>query len=153
MSIIRYRPWSLLSSIQEELNNALSSNFSSFDEEDRQNSICDWSPRVDVKEEDKHFVVYADIPGVDPKNIKVSIENNSITIKGDRKSEKHTEKKGKYSRIERHEGSFFRQFTLPNNIDKEKIKAKSKNGVLELFLPKKLDEKTKLIEIDVNFEE
>lgn len=96
-----------------------------------------WSPKVDIKEEKDEFVVYADIPGVDPKNIDIDIEGNTLTVKGERQTQKEEkDKANNYYRVERTYGKFYRQFTLPENIDGDKITAQSKHGVLAIHLPK-----------------
>ena len=148
MSIVKYRPWSALSSIQDELNKAFGENLSLLNEEVSNNRLSSWTPHVDIKEEEKNFVVLADIPGVDPKDIKVNMDENILTIQGNRHSETKDNSES-YSKIERFSGSFCRQFTLPSNIDKEKIKAKSKNGVLELTLPKTTAGLSKAIKVEV----
>ena len=148
MSIVKYRPWSALSSIQDELNKAFGENLGLLSEEASNNRLNTWTPHVDIKEEEKNFVVLADIPGVDPKDIKVNMDENTLTIQGNKHSETKDSSEN-YSKIERFSGSFCRQFTLPSNIDKEKIKAKSKNGVLELTLPKTTAGLSKSIKIEV----
>ncbi|MGD9591749.1 MAG: Hsp20/alpha crystallin family protein [Candidatus Berkiella sp.] len=94
-----------------------------------------WAPHVDIKEETNEFVVFADIPGVDPKDIQIDMEGNTLTVKGEKKSFKE-EKDKNYYRQERVSGKFFRQFTLPETIDADKISAKAKQGVLAIHLPK-----------------
>lgn len=94
-----------------------------------------WAPKVDIKEEEKEFVVYADIPGVDPNHIDIEMDGNTLTVKGEKKAE-HEEKNKNYYRIERTTGKFYRQFTLPESVDSSKIVAKTKNGVLAIHLPK-----------------
>ncbi len=96
-----------------------------------------WAPKVDIKEEENEFVVYADIPGVDPKDIQIDMEGNTLTVRGERstfKEEKDKDKK--YYRLERNYGKFYRQFTLPETVDGSKISAKAKQGVLAIHLPK-----------------
>jgi HSP20 family protein len=96
-----------------------------------------WTPKVDIKEEDHEFVVYADIPGVDPKDIQIDMEGHTLTVKGEKRSFKEEKDKEKnYYRVERVSGKFYRQFTLPESIDGNKIVAKFKHGVLAIHLPK-----------------
>jgi HSP20 family protein len=104
-------------------------------EENSAIATSDWVPAVDIKETDSAFEIHADIPGVDPKDIEVHMENGLLTIKGERKSESKEEKEG-YKRVERQWGSFYRRFSLPDSADADKINAKSKNGVLEITIPK-----------------
>ena len=109
-------------------------------------SPANWSPQVDIKETDTEFTVSADLPGVTPEEVDVTLHNGILTIKGERSSEKNTEKDG-YKRRERIRGSFFRQFTLPESTNEDAIKAKSVNGVLEITIPKA--EKPKPLSITV----
>jgi len=94
-----------------------------------------WAPAVDVREEDGAYVVHADVPGVDPKDIELDMENGVLTLRGERKSEVK-EGKDNYHRIERVSGTFYRRFTLPDTADAESISAKYTNGVLEVRIPK-----------------
>jgi HSP20 family protein len=105
-------------------------------EENSAIATSDWVPAVDIKETKDAFVLHADVPGVDPKDIDVHMENGILTIKGERESEKKEEKEG-YKRVERQYGSFYRRFSLPDTADAEKIAAKCKNGVVEITIPKK----------------
>jgi HSP20 family protein len=127
MTPTRYQPWSLLDQMRKELerHNAEGSSV----------ATSDWVPAVDIKEEQDRFVILADIPGVDPKDIEVHMENGMITIKGEKESEKKEEKEG-YKRVERSFGSFYRRFSLPDTADPDKISAKSRHGVLEVTIPK-----------------
>ena len=94
-----------------------------------------WTPAVDIKEEDDRFVLHADIPGVSADEIDVSMDKNVLTIKGERKHES-TESGEGYKRIERSHGVFIRRFALPESIKADQISASSKDGVLEVVLPK-----------------
>jgi HSP20 family protein len=94
-----------------------------------------WAPAVDIKEEDGAYVLHADLPGVEPKDIELHMENAVLTLRGQRKSETK-EEKDNYHLIERITGSFYRRFTLPDTADAENITAKSTNGVLEVRIPK-----------------
>lgn len=132
MSMVRYDPWSMLDQFRRELDRMYESDSS---EGGRVASTSDWVPAVDIKEDAECFVITADIPGVDPKDIELHAENGMLTIKGERDVEKKEEREG-YKRIERSHGSFFRRFTLPDTADTDKIAAKGKNGVLEIRIPK-----------------
>jgi HSP20 family protein len=141
MAIQHYKTLSLLDELQRDVSTlfntpALATNFGSEE----------WSPAVDIKETKNDFVIHADLPGVKSEDIEVTAENSVLTIKGDRESEKK-EEKDNYSRIERFSGSFMRRFTLPTSADLDHISAKTKNGVLELHIPKTEKAKTKRIEI------
>ena len=131
MTLVRYEPWSLLSQLRRDMDRA----FESHGEENSNVVTSDWVPAVDIQETEDAFVLHADIPGVDPKDIDVHMENGMLTIKGERESEKKEEEEG-YKRVERQWGSFYRRFSLPESANAEKINAKSKNGVLEITIPK-----------------
>ncbi|WP_133130013.1 Hsp20/alpha crystallin family protein [Legionella yabuuchiae] len=107
-----------------------------------------WSPAVDIREEKDRYIVKADIPGVEKDDIQLSLENNMLTIKGERRYEKKEEKEG-FSRIERVQGQFYRRFALPDTTDESKIKASYKKGVLEVVIPKKANEKAKKINVKI----
>ncbi|MCB1612667.1 MAG: Hsp20/alpha crystallin family protein, partial [Xanthomonadales bacterium] len=95
-----------------------------------------WAPHVDIKEEPGRFVIQADIPGVDPKDIEVHMEKGILSIKGERKHEAKQENE-KYTRVERSHGVFYRRFALPDSADAEGISANGKHGVLEIIIPKR----------------
>jgi HSP20 family protein len=99
-------------------------------------TLATWAPTSDILETKDEIVIKAELPGIDEKNIDIEIENGVLSIKGERKAEKDVEEKG-YRRIERSYGSFFRSFTLPPNVEAEKISANFTNGLLEVHMPKK----------------
>lgn len=128
----RMRPFSLVpvfNNLDKEFSRLFGPGFESAIE------TSDWQPTVDIVEEDKQFVVKVDIPGVDPKDIEIHLDNNTLTIKGEKEIE-HKEKKESYVRYERSKGSFYRRIMLPDLVDGDKISAKSKNGVLVVTIPK-----------------
>ena len=127
MSMTRYEPWSLLEQMRREMDRAMDTRTA----EGSSVATSDWVPAVDIKEDSEAFLIMADIPGVDPKDIEVHMENGLLTIKGEKESEKKEEKAG-YKRVERSYGSFYRRFSLPDTADPEKITAKSNHGVLEV---------------------
>jgi HSP20 family protein len=92
-------------------------------------------PSVDISENDTAFTLLADIPGVDPNNIDISMEKGVLTIKGERKSI-NAEESENFRRVERQSGQFYRRFTLPDSADADKIEAKSEHGVLTITIPK-----------------
>lgn len=108
----------------------------------------DWTPRVDIAETDKEFVIKAEIPEVQKEDVKVTVDSGILTIRGERKQEKE-EKDKKFHRIERYYGSFVRSFTLPDNVDESKIEATFKDGMLNLQIPKIEEVKPKAIEVKV----
>ena len=137
MTITRYYPWAAQSRrFQEEIKNVFDRVLGD-DETDQSNVVTSqWTPRVDIKEEDKRFVILADIPGVDPNEIEVHMDKGILSIKGERKSETKTENE-KLTRVERSYGAFYRRFALPDSADGEGISAAGKHGVLEISIPKK----------------
>ncbi len=142
MALVRYEPWNMLEQMRHDMDRIFANR-----ENDSSNSdISQWSPAVDIKETDDNFVIQADVPGVNPKDIEVHMENGMLTIRGERQSETKEEEKG-YRRVERVSGSFYRRFTLPDTADAEKISAKSKDGVLEITIPKQEKEQPRRIEI------
>lgn len=137
MSLRSYEPWNLLDRFQEQLNQLGYSNRELANSDNDQSNVVTshWRPAVDIKEEADRFVITADLPGVDPKDIEITMENGVLSIKGERKSEIRDEKEG-YKRVERVSGTFYRRFSLPDSADAERIEAKGKDGVLEVSLPK-----------------
>lgn len=102
---------------------------------------------MDIKEEPARFVLFADIPGVDPKDIEISMESGILTIKGERVAT-HPEEKEGYTRIERSKGSFYRRFALPDTADADKITAEGKQGVLRIIIPKSEKAAAKKIKVE-----
>jgi HSP20 family protein len=132
MSLTRYNPWSVFDQLQRELNMPMTK----FDTEDNGNiATANWAPAVDIKEDEKAFTLLADIPGVDPDEIEVTMDKGVLTIKGERQSEKKTEEEN-YKRVERQYGVFYRRFTLPDSANAEAIEAHSEHGVLKIIIPK-----------------
>ena len=137
MSIRSYEPWNLLDRFQDQLSQLGYANRDIANSDHDQSHVVTshWRPAVDIKEEADRFVIMADLPGVDPGDIEITMENGVLSIKGERKSEIRDEKEG-YKRVERVSGTFYRRFSLPDSADAERIEAKGKDGVLEVSLPK-----------------
>ncbi len=112
-------------------------------------TVAQWSPLVDVTEDDQEYLVKAELPELKKEEVKVTVENGELTISGERKFEKE-EKDKKYHRIERSYGSFSRSFFLPEGVNGEKIAADFKEGVLTVHLPKEVQMKPKTVEIPIN---
>ena len=117
-------------------------------EEENGIGLSTWAPSVDVYEDEEKLVIKAELPEMNQKDIEVHVEENQLTITGERKLEKE-EKKEKYHKIERSYGTFSRSFTLPSTVDQDKIKAHYDRGVLKIELPKKEETKPRHIAIDV----
>ena len=110
--------------------------------------LANWTPTSDVIETKDDIVIKSELPGIEEKDVNIEIENGMLSIKGERKAEKETEEKG-YRRIERAYGSFFRTFTLPPNVEAEKIFASLSNGLLEVHMPKKEGAKPRTVKVEV----
>jgi HSP20 family protein len=121
---------------------------SSFPGRSDNSALTTWAPAVDIYETENELVVKADLPDVSEKDLDVRIENNTLTIRGERKFEKKVEEEN-YLRVERTYGSFSRSFSLPNTVNSEAIKADYKNGVLTVELPKRAESKPKQIKVNV----
>src|SRR6266496_2067074 len=111
-------------------------------------TVAEWAPLVDITEDDKEYLIKAELPEVKKEDVKVAVENGVLTISGERKSEKE-EKNKKYHRIERAYGSFERSFIVPDDADADKVIAEFKDGVLRVHLPKSEKAKPKQIEVKV----
>ncbi len=134
MAIVRYEPLNLLNQLQREVNRLFDT--SRFGDEEAGNLLAsDWAPAVDIKEENERFIIHADLPGVDVKDIEITMEKGVLTLKGQRVAESKEETE-KYKRVERVRGTFLRRFSLPDAVQADKITAKCKDGVLELVVPK-----------------
>jgi HSP20 family protein len=145
MSIVRYDPFRDLRTLQEEVNRLFSTNLTrSFGEEGIGRGA--WSPSVDIFENKDQIVLEAELPGMKREDFDLSIENNVITLRGERNFEKK-EEHDNYHRVERSYGSFTRSFTLPQTVTPEGATAEYQNGVLRVTLPKREETKARRIEI------
>ena len=113
-------------------------------------SFADWAPSCDIEEEEDRYIIKADLPGVDKKDIDVKLENGVISIRGEKQIEKETGKGTKRHRTERFHGTFARSFTLPDAVKDERVEANYKDGVLSLVIPKAEKAKPKSIDIKVS---
>jgi HSP20 family protein len=138
MTLVRYEPWALVSRFQRQLDRALGENLDG--------ASISWIPHVDIHEEAERFVVVADLPGVDSKDIEITADKGVLTVKGERRSEKKSAQEG-FASVERASGTFLRRFTLPESADAEQIKATHVNGVLELSIPKRPQEQPRRISV------
>ena len=119
-----------------------------FESVDRQLTGTSW-PKVDIEENDAGYTIHADLPGLEKNDVKITVENGTLLIEGEKKAENKREKE-RYYHLERSYGRFSRSFALPDEVDAQKISASMKNGVLELTLPKSEQAKPKSIEVKVN---
>jgi len=147
MSLVRYEPWGLLNQLHGEIDRLFDARVPKYGDDRDQLATSDWVPAVDIREEENRYVIHADVPGVKPEDIEVHMENGVLSIKGQRQSETRDEREG-YKRVERVRGSFFRRFSLPDTADAEAISAKSKDGVLEIVIPKQAKVMPKRIKVE-----
>jgi HSP20 family protein len=145
MALVRYDPFKELRRFQDEVNRW----FDGGQAYQQQGESFGWAPAVDIYEDAEGVTLKFDLPEVDPKDVDVRLEDGTLTIRGERKLAKE-EKKENYHRIERSYGAFARSFSLPATFDFEKVRAESKNGVLNVFLPKRAEAKPKSIQVKIN---
>ena len=143
MNIIKYDPFREMRSLQDEVNRLFASSFNRGDNEIMRGA---WSPSVDIFENKDQIVLEAELPGMKPEDVSISIENNVLTLHGERKFEKKDEGDN-FHRVERSYGSFTRSFTLPPTVSSENANAEFENGVLRLTLAKREEAKPRRIEI------
>lgn len=146
MNLVRYRPWPGQTALQEEIKQVFDRFFDSGDTDESAVVTSQWVPRVDIKEEPDRFVIFADLPGIDPADIEVQMDKGILTIKGERSSESSTQGE-RFSRVERRYGSFHRRFALPDSADAEGISASGRHGVLEVSIPKRPETTPRRIQV------
>jgi HSP20 family protein len=150
MAIVRWEPFRDLLSLQERMNRLFDDSVRGLGRSEDDWALGgSWAPAVDIFEHEGNIVLKAELPGVDPKDVDVRLENNTLTLRGERKLDREV-KKESYHRVERSYGSFTRSFTLPSVVDQTRIKADFKDGVLQVTLPKREEAKPKSISIEVN---
>jgi HSP20 family protein len=147
MALVRWTPFRDLMTIQDQINRLFDDNLAGRMDEKGLRATA-WQPLVDIYEDSQQIVIKAELPEVEEKDIQVDLENNTLTIKGERKLEKE-EERNNYHRVERYYGSFQRSFDLPGTVDQEGIKATYDKGVLKVILPKKEEVKPKKVAIEV----
>jgi len=131
--MVRYQPFGLLNQLYREMDHAFGVPAEQGTSDDAATS--DWLPSVDIQEEENAFVIHADVPGVDPKDIDIHMENGVLTVKGERETVDEQTRK-QYRRVERVHGQFYRRFTLPDTANADQITARVDKGVLEVRIPK-----------------
>ncbi len=136
-----------LTSLQDQVNRLFAGNFTP--DRSGHDDLATWAPPVDIYETENELVLKADLPGLQDKDIDVRVENNMLTIRGERKFEKDVNEDN-YFRVERATGPFTRSFSLPNTVSSESVRAEYRNGVLTLHLPKSEESKPKQIKISVS---
>lgn len=147
-TLATWNPFGELDEVQNRLGSFFGGTFPRFGNGNGGLKLADWSPQVDITEDEKEYLVKADLPEMKKDEIKVNVENGVLSVSGERKAEKE-EKNKKFHRIERSYGSFLRSFTLPEDADGAKVAAEFKDGVLKVHLPKSSAAKPKAVEVKV----
>ena len=145
MAITRWDPFREVAALQNRVNSL----FRDFNDGESSLTTTNFIPAVDIYEDEKRIVLKLEVPGIPEKDLDVTVENNTLVVKGERKFEKE-EREENFHRIERRYGSFSRAFTLPTTVETENIDAKYENGVLKLELKKKPEAQPKQIKVNVN---
>jgi HSP20 family protein len=146
MALLRYEPWNRVERWHRQIEQILGDTLST---PTNGEGAAEWVPSVDVHEEPEQFVVQADLPGVESKDINVTADQGVLTISGQRRSEQREKHKG-FSRVERVAGSFVRRFTLPDNVRTDDIRAQHVNGVLQVTIPKAQAPEPKRVAIEAH---
>jgi len=144
-TITRFEPFSVAGTLQDQINRVFNDVLARGGED---SNLTTWAPAVDIFETEHELVVKADLPDIDPKDLDIRIENNILTIRGERKFEKKVDQDN-YLRVERAYGSFARSFSLASTVNTDAIKADYQNGVLTLSIPKREEAKPKQIKVNV----
>lgn len=144
MSLVNYDPFSGVRQLQDDINRL----FTGYSTNESSSVTADWVPRVDVNEFEDRFQLYVDLPGVDPKEVDITLDSGLLTISGERlaQAEKADEKVVR-RRTERGTGRFYRRFILPETVDADKVAATERNGVLEVVIPKQAKATPRRIEV------
>jgi HSP20 family protein len=145
MAIIRWDPFRDLVTLRDKMNRLFEDAATGRGEE-KELTASSWAPAIDIYEDETQLVLTAEVPGISEKDVEIKIEDNVLSIQGERKLEKET-KEENYHRIERAYGSFYRSFTLPNYVDQDKIRAEHENGVVKITMPKKAELKPRKVRI------
>jgi HSP20 family protein len=146
--LTRWEPFREFATLQDRMNRLFRDSFNDVGR-DESLSTSTFSPAVDVYEDEHKVTLKIEVPGIDEKDIDVRVENNTLTVQGERKIEKE-EKEENYRRVERQYGAFTRTFTLPQTVETENVSADYDKGVLKISLPKKAEAKPKQIKVNIN---
>jgi HSP20 family protein len=144
-TLTQFQPFRGVSSLQDQINRLFNE---TFDRSSDEASLTPWAPAVDIYETEQNLVVKADLPDIKPEELDIRVENNILTIRGERQFEKEVNESN-YLRVERAYGSFSRSFSLANTVNSEAIQADYKNGVLTLTIPKREEARPKQIKVRV----
>ncbi len=136
MATVRYEPWGVVSQLQNEINRV----FGNWNDGESSSATAAWMPAVDIREYADHFQLLIDLPGIEPKDVEITLDNGVLTVAGDRREEMNVQAKGQeepqQQRTERQLGRFHRRFILPDTVDAENVNAAGRNGVLEITIAK-----------------
>jgi HSP20 family protein len=144
--LTRFEPFREFASLQDRINRVFRESYSGNQDDSLTNSS--FAPAVDVYEDEHKVSLKIEVPGIEEKDLDIRVENNTLSVRGERKIEKE-EKEENYRRVERQYGSFTRTFTLPQTVDTENVSANYDKGVLKITLPKKAEAKPKQIKVSV----
>jgi HSP20 family protein len=144
----RWNPFREMEDLQRRMESLFGLSARRQDKDDLNFTVSHWSPLVDIVEDDKEYLIKAELPEMKREDIRVSVENNLLTLRGERKFEQE-EKDKKFHRVERAYGSFARSFSLPDEVDSGKVSAEFKDGVLKVHLPKSPNAKPKSVEVKI----
>lgn len=148
MAIVKWDPFRDIITLRERMDRMFEDSLSRFRMPEEATMPTFWSPSVDIYETDENIVLKAELPGVDKKEVSVEVKDNTLVLKGERKREKEV-KEENYHRVERSFGTFMRSFSLPVSVKQDQVKAKFKDGVLEVTLPKAEEAKPKQVKVEV----
>jgi len=148
MALVRWEPVRELTSLQNEMNRLFNTFFDPPATAGNGSTLRRWIPAMDLVETDEHFVLKADLPGLSEEDVNIEVEDNVLTISGERKAEQEEKKEG-YFRVERAYGSFRRSLTLPEGVDSDAVQASFDRGVLEVRIPKPEERKPRRVSIKV----
>ena len=144
MSLVKSDPWLGARQLQNDINRL----FSNWNTNDSNGVTADWIPSVDINEFDDKFQLYVDVPGVEPKDVEITLESGVLTITGERFKQAGKEAENViHRRTERGSGRFYRRFILPDTVDAERVKATNRHGVLEILIPKQAKAQPRRIEV------
>ena len=148
MALVKWDPFRDIITLRERMDRMFEDSLSRFRMPEEATMPTFWSPSVDIYETDENIVLKAELPGVDKKEVSVEVKDSTLILKGERKREKEV-KEENYHRVERSFGTFMRSFSLPVSVKQDQVKAKFKDGVLEVTLPKAEEAKPKQVKVEV----
>jgi HSP20 family protein len=144
MALVRYEPWQGARQLQEEINRL----FGNWSHTESSGATADWVPSVDINEFDDRFQLFVDVPGVDPKDVEITLDNGVLIISGERFAQAAKEEENVLQRrSERGTGRFYRRFIIPDTVDANKVKATDNFGVLEISIPKQAKAQPRRIKV------